>query len=236
MTVYLQWFKSHERLILVLALVVFGGFLANKAYDYLLKHDQTQASIAYNNAVIASTAANNSQKVSDQLVATLNQLQAQIAATNQRIDQQMQQRETQTATQKKVDDQSDPATLAARTAKLIGAGNISVAAPLGSGLVFDMAAAHANADILEDYQQAKGDIVDLNTKLTGCQTVSDKQLETIVGLNTTVADKNTALAAEQNSHQKDVKELKDANRKSWLRGFKWGAITGFVGGLFVPKV
>ena len=141
----------------------------------------------------------------------------------------MQQRATATQTQKKVDDTSDPATLAARTAKLVGAGNISVAAPLGSGLVFDMAAAHANADLLEDNVQAQADVKDLNTKLVGCKTITDKQADTIVALNTTVADKDVALAAEQNSHTKDVNQLKLEKKKSWLNGFKWGVITGVVG-------
>jgi hypothetical protein len=236
MTKYLQWFIAHERLILVLALVVFGGFLANKAYDYLLKHDQVQAQIAHDQAVQAATAANNSQKTSDSLVQALSQVQTQIQATNQRIDQQMQQRATATQTQKHVDDQSDPAATAARTAKLIGAGNVSIASPLGAGLVFDMAAAHANLDLLEDNLQAQADVKDLNQKLSGCQTLSAQQTTTITALNTTVADKNLALTSEQQSHAKDVKQLKDENRKSWLRGFKWGAITGFVGGLFVPKV
>ena len=65
-TKYLAWFRAHERLVLVVVLVVFGAFLANKAYDYLLKHDQVQAQIAHDQAVQSANTANNSQKVSDQ--------------------------------------------------------------------------------------------------------------------------------------------------------------------------
>ncbi len=236
MQTYLTFFKAHERLILVLALIVFGAFCTLKAYDAFLKHDQTQAQIAHDKAVIAAQQADESQKTAENVLLALGQLQTQINQQSARIDQQMAQRATQTVAQKKIDDSASATDLAARTQQLIGAGKVSVSTPLGDGLTFDLQAAHANADLLEDGTQAMADRADLKTELAGCQAVGAKQQDAIAALNTTVASKNIALTTEQQSHAKDVKELKDANRKSWLNGFKWGAIAGFVGGLFVPKV
>jgi hypothetical protein len=48
----------------------------------------------------------------------------------------------------------------------------------------------------------------------------------IAGLNVQLTDTNAARLADQ-------KLAKAAQKKAWLKGFKWGAVAGFIGGIFV---
>lgn len=236
---YLTWFKAHERLVLLLAIGFFAVHFYGKVLDYLIKHDQTQAQISTQQAQIAAAKVTQDDQQNKLLAQQLDSLRTQIAEQTKRIDLGMQQRAANTAAQKHADDVADASGIANRIRQLVGVGNIRVepsVASLPDTLQFDLPAAHAVADNLEDLQQAKGDVIDLNTKLVSCKTVTDKQTDVIVGLNTQITDSAVALQKEQKSHTDDVSVLKAEKRKSWINGFKWGAIAGFVGGLFVPKV
>ena len=231
---YIAWFKAHERLVLLLAAGFFAVHFYGKGLDFLIKHDQAQAQIANQQAQSAATKFTQDDQRSEALLQQLALMQSQLQQTNQRIDQVMQQRAAQTVQQKKQDDQSAPPELAARLRTLVGVGNISVANPLGD-VTFSLDAAHKVADDEEDLLKVTGDVKDLNTKLVACQTVADKQADTINGLNGTIQGGKEALATEQIAHAKDVKTLNAEKKKAWLNGFKWGAITGFLGSLFVHK-
>jgi hypothetical protein len=232
---YLTWFKAHERLVLLLAVIAFGSFLTDKAYDYLLKHDQTQANVAHDQAVIAANKVNTDVAANQILLAQLAQLQNSYNGLSVQVAASMQQRATQSNNQKHTDDTAAPIELASRIQSVLGVGQIKVSAPLGDGLVFDLAAAHATADRLEDLIQAQGDVKDLKGQVTSCNQLVGAQTTTIASLNTTIADGKVALTTEQKSHADDVKELKASKKKSWLNGFKWGVITGITGSLFVHK-
>ena len=232
---YLAWFKSHERLVLLLAAGFFAVHFYGKGLDFLVKHDQTQAQIATQQALIAATKVSTDDTANKLLLSQLSTLQQQVAQSNQRIDQAISQRAAQTTNQKHVDDNMQSAELATRTQSLIGVGTIKVNAPLGDELIFSLDAAHANLDKLEDLGQAQADLKDVNTKLVSCQSITVKQTDTINGLNGQITDGKTALTTEQNSHAKDVKKLELEKKRSWLSGFKWGVITGVVGTLFVHK-
>ena len=235
---YLAWFKSHERLVLLLVVLLFGIHFYGKGLDYLIKHDKSQVEIATQQATIAATKVSQDDTANKLVLQQLATLQAQVIQNNLRVDQAMRDRANQTTIQKQQDDKSDPNELAARIRSLIGVGTIKVepsTATVPEQLVYSLDAAHADADNLEDGKQAKADVVDLNAKLAGCTAVTSKQADTITGLNTQIADGKTALGKEQTSHQDDVKLLKAEKKKAWLNGFKWGAITGFLGSLFVHK-
>jgi len=235
---YLTWFKSHERLVLLLAAGFFAVHFYGKGLDFLIKHDQTQAQIAHDQAQTSAAKVTQDDTTNKLVLAQLATLQAQVLQQGQRIDQGMRDRATQTTIQKQKNDQAAPAELAARIQAVLGVGTIKVDttnSSIDGQLIFSNDAAHADADRLEDLVQAKADITDLNTKLVGCKTVTDKQTDTIAGLNTQIADSKVALGKEQESHVKDVNTLKVEKKKSWLNGFKWGVITGIVGSVFVHK-
>jgi hypothetical protein len=231
---YITWFKAHERAVLLAGVLMFGGYGVNKAYDYLIKHDQVQAQIANQQAQAAATKVVTDDTTNKLLLVQLQTLQQQVQLQSQRIDQAMQQRAAATQTQKRTDDQSAPAELAVRIQKILGVGTIKVDTQ-NSTIDYSLDAAHADADNLEDLQQSKLDVNDLKTQIVGCKTVTDKQADTITGLKNQVGDGTLALIAEQHSHADDVKTLKAEKKKAWLNGFKWGAITGFLGSLFVHK-
>ncbi len=235
---YLAWFKAHERLVALVVAGFFGVHFYGKGIDYLVKRDQTQAQIATQQAQAAANRLTSDQEQNVQLLSQLASLQQQVIDQNKRIDQAMRDRATQTQAQKHTDDQASSSELATRIHTLLGVGTIKVeqqTSPLPDQLVYSLDAAHADADNLEDLQQSRLDVKDLNTKLAGCQSITDKQANTIIGLNNTIDDGKNALVAEQKSHALDVKTLKQEKRKSWLNGFKWGVVTGFLGSLFVHK-
>jgi hypothetical protein len=233
---YITWFKAHERLVLLLAAGFFAVHFYGKGLDFLIKHDQTKAQIATVQAQTAATKVTTDDTVNKLLLVQLQTLQQQNQATNLRLDQIMRDRATATVNQKQIDDKSDSAALAARIRALLGVGTIQVesqGANLPDHLSYSADAAHADADNLEDLLQVKADFKDLNTKLDSCSTLTVKQADTITGLNIEITDGKNALIVEQKSHKDDVKLEQAKAKRAWLRGFKWGAITGFVGGLFV---
>jgi hypothetical protein len=235
---YITWFKAHERLVLLLAAGFFAVHFYGKGLDFLIKHDQTQRDIAVQQAQIAANKVTVDDTANKLVLAQLQTLQQQVAATQVRLDQAMRDRATQTTNQKKTDDQSNSSELAARIHTLLGVGTIQVetqSSPLPDRLVYSLDAAHADANSLEDLQQVRGDVKDLDTQLEGCKAVTTKQQDAIDGLNTQIADSKVALTKEQTAHVDDVKLLKAEKKKSWLNGFKWGVITGIVGSVFVHK-
>lgn len=236
---YLTWFRAHEKLILVVALGIFGIYFYSRGIDFLVKHDQTQAQIATQQAQAAATKVTADDTSNKILQAQLAQITAQNQITNERVDQIMRQNALQTQVQKKQDDTMQAGDLAVRIQKLLGVGNIKVDpsnATTGS-LIFSNDAAHADADKLEDLGQALSDVNGLNTKLVSCKILTDKQADTITGLSTQIMDGKTALTTEQTSHVKDVKLANDQKKKSWLSGFKTGVTTtlAVIFGLKVAK-
>jgi hypothetical protein len=233
---YLTWFRAHERLIILLVLGFFAVHFYSRGIDYLTKHDQTQAQVAMVQAKAAATQVTQDASANTLLLNQLAQITQQNTITNQRIDTLMNQRAQQTLQQKRVDDNASSAELAVRIQSILGVGTIKVEtqpAPLPDNLSFSLDAAHADADKLEDLGQAQADVKDVSTKLIACNTLTAKQTDAITGLNKQIVDGGVALKTEQTSHKDDVALLKSEKRKSWLNGFKWGAITGIIGGLFI---
>lgn len=237
LTPYVTWFKAHERLVLLLIVGFFGVHFYSKHLDFAVKHDQVQAQIANQQAATAAQKSTQDDTANKLLLTQLQTMQQQIVAQNQRIDQAMQQRAAQTAIQKKTDDQDQPAELAARIHQLLGVGTIQTEnSPIGTTLVYSLDAAHADADSLEDLQQSKSDVKDLNTKLEACNQLTDKQNGTINSLNGQITDGKTALSTEQKAHADDVKTLKEQNKRSFWHGVKVGVeiiVTAVAGVKFI---
>jgi len=235
---WITWFKAHERLVLLLAAGFFGIYFYGKGLDFLVKHDKVQADIATQQAQIAAQKVSDDQQRNQQNLAQLAQLQNSFNSLSLQVAASMQQRAARTTEEKRTSDNASSAELAVIIQKRLGVGTIKVepsSANVPDTLQYSLDAAHADADKLADLEQAQGDVKDLNTKLVACQNVTDKQADTITDLNNTIADSKTALGTEQKSHADDVKLLKAEKKKAWLNGFKWGAITGFLGSLFVHK-
>lgn len=201
---YLDWFKTHERFLLIVLAGLLVLHIWGSGLSAWVKHDER----------LASQADAATKQVQD----ALRQQVQNTNALNARIDQLMAQRAIDTSKQKKIDDAAQATEVAARISALLRVKPEEVtASPADNTLKFDSQAAHANVDALEDLQQSRADVLDLSTKLGACTTLSNEQ-----GL---------ALTAEKAAHVADVKAEQAKSKTAFLRGFKWGAITGFIGGV-----
>lgn len=232
----ITWFKAHERLVLLLVVSAVGIYGYNKYLDYSISRDKNQAMIANQQAQVSAQAFTQSQAQTQVVLGQLAALQQQILDQNKRIDQAMQQRAQATDAQKKKNDQSNSAEVAARIVQLLRVQPQEVTASSVDGtVVFSASAAHTDVNTLEDGAKAQADVKDLSTELASCKTqvsqqeiaIQDEQETNIAGVK--------ALDDEKKAHAKDVATLNQEKKKAWLNGFKWGSIAGFVGGLFVPK-
>ena len=215
---YLTWFKAHEKFLIIAGLCFVAVHFFNRGYDYLLKHDETQAQIAHDK-VVADDQRN--QELQKQLAALQQRFDDLVTQTNQQIAE----RTRQTAQQKQKNDASAPSDVALRTEQLLNLPIGSVSVDSDKGVVFTTAAAHQNVNALEDLQQARQDLAAVQNELNGpngCTQVLDSQKKTIAGLQTELTD-------EKKSHSDDVATEKLKARKSWLRGFKWGVVVGITG-------
>ena len=228
---WIAWFKAHERLVLLLAIGFFGVHFYGKGIDYLTKRDQTQAEVAKTVAQNAAQRATDDRQSNQQTAAQLAQLQNTFNSLSLQVAQSMQQRAARTAADKQSNDAAGSAELAAILGKSVGVGTIKVepsTSALPDTLQFSLDAAHKVADDEADLTQVKGDVKDLDTKLVACQTVADKQADTIKGLNKTITDDATALKTEQTSHADDVKTLNQEKRGAYLKGAKIGGVIAVI--------
>jgi hypothetical protein len=141
--------------------------------------------------------------------------QAAIAQSHQKTQQ-----------QQKTDAQLPLPDLANRWALLLSLQPENFTATSDNKIVVSNNAAHSTVSELEKIPDLTLTITQTNAELAGCNQVRTKQDETITGLNKQLTD-------EQAARKADVKEAKTAQRKSWIKGFKWGFVGGFVSGLFV---
>lgn len=214
---YEKWLKAHEKLIIFVLAGVLIFYLGGRGLNAWIDHDKRLADAA-TQKVQADSAAN---KI----------LADQVEVLKQRIEQQdilineaMAKRAEVTVKQKKVDDALPPTELAQRIQKLLNVGPMEVtSSPVSGELVFSNNAAHVNADVLEDLEQARSDVLDLKTQLSAERDLVSKQDEQVKGLQKELVD-------EKDSHAKDVTLERAKSKRSFFRGFKIGVIVGAVGG------
>lgn len=237
LTNYIAWIKAHEKLLII----VLGAFLVFHFYGDVLnvwtEHDKRQVAVQQ---FVAQTAQQKAQADSQQNVLLLQQVAdlklqyATLAAQNQanRIK-----RTQGTQDQKNKNDVSTPLEIAARIMKILGTTSMEgdIVANPDNSVTFNQAAIHADVNALEDGIQAKADVIDLTHQVAVCAVVTATQDAALTGVRKELTD-------EKQSHKEDVKLerdntqlAKDEGKKQFRKGFKWGAITGFVGGILALR-
>jgi hypothetical protein len=142
------------------------------------------------------------------------------------------QRAKDTNAWKKKNDNSTSSDVAARTADILRVQQTEITADAVQGtLTFSQAAGHTNVNALEDGKQAEADVKDLDKQLAVCTEVTVKQDETITGVRTELSDEKVSHTADVKLEQAKTQLEKDNGKKQFRKGFKWGAITGFIGGI-----
>ncbi len=220
---YLTWIKTHEKLIIIVALVLFGLHVYDSARQAWVDHDKRLADQAHEAAQISSL---QSAQVQEQLA----DLKKQIDTANASLKAAEIQRGIDTQKQKQADDALAGQQLATRLQALLAVMPQDVAwSPTQGNLTFSLPAAHTVADVVDDKNKLTADVQGLQTELKNDESVLMKQTDAIVSAN-------LALADEKKSHEKDTNLLKAEMHGQWLKGFKWGLIAGTVGTVIVEKV
>lgn len=220
---YLTWVKTHEKLIIIGALVLLSLHVYDSARQAYVDHLKRQDDVAAQTAQASSLQSAQTQE-------QLADLRKQVDATNAAVKASEAQRVIDTKKQKQADDALAGQQLAARLQVLLNVNPGDVTwSPTPGNLTFSLPAAHDVADVIDDKNKLTADVQDLQTQLKGDESVIVKQTEAIVSAN-------LALADEKNFHKKDVDLLNAEMKGQWRKGFKWGLIVGTVGTVIVEKV
>jgi hypothetical protein len=231
LTKYLTWFKAHERLVII----VIGAWLVFRFYGDILsvytEHDKRKIASDQIVAIDAHQKTQADSQANTQLLQQLADLKLQQATLSAQLQASMAQRQQDTNVQKNKNNQSTLPEVATRTIAILGTGPESITSTDSATISFTASAAHVNVNALENGIQAEADRLDLNKQLAVCTAVSVKQDETITGVRKELSDEKVSHTADVKLEQANTKLAVDNGKKQFRKGFKWGAITGFIGGL-----
>jgi hypothetical protein len=210
---YLSLLKAHEKLLIFVALVLFGLHLYGSGLNAWVEHEKRQDDVALETA---KTSAAKYVEVQQQL----SDVQKQASIDRANLNAAMATRAVDTQKQKEADDKLAGQELAARLQALlvVNPGDVTWSAIQGD-LVFTENAGHKVADVVDDNKKLQADAQDLKQIISSDQTVIVKQTDTIVSAN-------VALADEKNAHQKDVDLLKAQSHGQYMKGLKHGVVIG----------
>ena len=223
-----SWLLQHERLLIVLMVLLAGIFTVNKIENVIASRDAARATIAEQALVSQKTIdaqlAANTATITAQYQAMVVQLTNQNATLSKSITS----RSAALQTQQGSDSQLPPSSLAQRVQELAAAPSGSVSA-VGETVVLTQPGAVAVAQMLEEVPVLQANLNDtnqINTNLTkelvSANSLASAQSAQITGLKTELTDQVKADKAE-------LASVKAKARKSKLRWFLIGVVTGFVG-------
>ena len=238
---------DHERLLIVLVLVIAGWFVSGKVEGVIAAHDSknlqaitlkanTDLAAANSAAATAAQSAATAQEQAAQYQALAQKTQAQDAAYQQQI---ITLTAALTAQQKKDDTFSDPA-LAQRWESLLSLSPTAVTADPKGGLDVTDSASHQTVDALEQVPVLKSEITVTNGQLQDADALLAASNGQVSTLNTEVGSLNTEASKLRSTitddTQKCTEELKvqhDHDRKIARREIVAAYVAGFLTKLFV---
>lgn len=211
--------KAHEKMVLIIGIVALLFHFGEKGLTAWENHDKRIATIAQQK-VDADTAANKtlSEELANlklEIAAKDAQLEAQIAASKQKL-----------IVQQKIDANLPLPELSSRWESLLTLSPGSITSQPNGTVVVSGDAAHTTVNEIEKVPQLTEQLLNTQNELKGCTTLSAKKDDAITGLNKQLTD-------EQAARKDDQKLAAVKQKKAWLKGFKIGAIVGFVGGFWV---
>ena len=215
---YAAFLKAHERLLalVVCGVLAFWGY--SKGIDYLDRRDARQA-------IAAQQVVNTDAVTNQQLVGQLAQLRAQVAVDTAQQIAKIKVAQAAASAHQAIDQNLPLPDLASRWVYLANLQPGDITPTADNKLLLTDAGARATVKQLENIPAMTETIVQTDAELAGCNQVSGKKDDVIAGLNKQITD--TAEA-----RKVDAKAAAAAQRKSWLKGFKWGVVVGFVSGVF----
>lgn len=228
----LTWIQKHERILIVLLVLLAGAWGYNRYVNYAAGKDHTTASVAAQQLQDQkdfnkqnNTNSQQAATVYQQTITALTQQNAQLAAAISARNKTLtdQQGKNNTAPLQDV---------AKRWSMLTGIADTDITAS-ASGVTVTDAGARVTVNTLENVPVLQANLKDTQTSCRNTQTELDKANNVIGTLNTQVTGLNTQILEQDNTCKKQLAQAASDARKGKLKWFKAGVVTGFLGGLFL---
>jgi hypothetical protein len=228
------WLKAHERLVMLALVLAVGTFGISKYFDVdaarkdarvvaaeqIVTNDQkNSAALAFQTA--QATAALQAEVQADR--ALVSSLAASVAARN-----------TGLTTQQHKDSFASMADILGRWAELVPAAKFD-GSPVtaNNGIDINLANARATVIELEKVPVLTQNLVDETSIVSRTQDELDGTIKVNTDLNAQITGLNKNLTDSANACKVEIAAVKADARKSKMKFFKWGFITGFVSGLYL---
>lgn len=223
-----SWLQKHERLLIVLMLALVSVFAVNKVENVVASRDAARATIAEQALVQQKTIDAQRDAETAAMSTRFQSLVDTLAKQNAALAADVTTRQDALQAQKGTDAHLPPSGLAQRLSSLAAAPSGSVSA-VGETVVLTQPGAVAVAQTLEEVPVLQANLNDtnqINGNLTkenaSCKDLVSAQAAQVSGLKTELVDQVKADKA-------DLAKVKAEARKSKLRWFLVGLVTGFVG-------
>jgi hypothetical protein len=222
-----SWLKQHEKLIIVVLILLSSIFVVNKGFNIIDKHwvDKTKAA-----QTTLQTQENTNKTLAEQVQSATENYQNQVAALtaqNQILENGIVSRDSGLKVQQLKDQSDTIQQLTNRVNQLETQGNAVVS---NGGITLDATQAKETVTDLENVPVLKKDLADTNTELTDRQyelqlssALVKNQAALITGLDNQLADQTKECKDE-------VSTIKAQARKSKFKWFGAGVIVGFIAG------
>lgn len=225
--------KAHERLIFVIVGAVLLFHFYGAGLNAWIGHDKAEIAVAQQQAQTDAIAAAATAKQNKQLSQQSAVLLAQVRASNAALAASVSQRAKQTKTQQTVDQTLPLPALGTRWATLVNIAPTEITPTAIGNLTVSDLASRATVQQLETIPQLQADVSSQKQIAANNQSVVNQQNLQLAGLNTQLLQNAQVCTDDKAGLNKQISALKVEKRRAWLHGFEIGAVTGFIGGLFV---
>jgi hypothetical protein len=229
------WLKAHERLIMLALVLAVGAFGLSKYFD--VNAAQKEAKYAAAEQIVAhdkensAAAATATAQMQSQYTALVQALSAQNASLSAAITA----RQTAQAVQQATDARLPLSDLATRL-QTLGNAPVNSVSLAGNQILLTQPGAVAVTQTLEQVPVLVQNLAD-ETKIAGNYHAEAQKSDLLVGdLHTQVTGLNTQLTDQTKECTLQVAAVKAEARKSKVKFFKWGFITGFISGIYLGHV
>ena len=216
---WVTFIKGHEKLIVIIGLGALLFHFGEKGLSAWENHDKRIANIAQQK-VDTDAAANQT------LATELANLKLEIAAKNLQLEAQIAASKQKLVVQQKIDANLPLPELSNRWISLLALPADSITPKPDGTIAITTDAAHTTVNEIEKVGPLTEQLLDTQNELKGCSVLSAKKDDAITGLNKQLTD-------EQAARKDDQKLAAVKQKRAWMRGFKVGAIVGFIGGVFI---
>lgn len=227
----LSWFKKHETLILGVGVLLVVLILGNKYVNYDAARTETKAKDAEQVLQLAKQHDDDLKSFMQTQTDQYRQLVTQLQAQNAELVSSIQSRNQALQKQQQQDTKLPLPDLGKRWQQILNLPDGGVQTS-GNGLLVNPESATTTVVALEEVPVLRTDLAEGKklvsnqaSQISSLTALNSGYLSQIDGLNGTITKQDEACKAE-------IKAEQAKTRKAFVRGFKWGAVIGFVGGIF----